>query len=112
MEQFHQTFHNLLTCLSCHPLPRCFSSQKKLCAALAHRTMHSLPIIFSFSRLGRHVLHIENLCTSLARTNGSSAYARLLRSTVVIPYCGSSVTPPRVILTHLHRNKGTFKPRR
>src|SRR5215216_1290121 len=47
---------------------------------------------------------------SLARTNGSSAYARLLRSTVVIPYCGSSVTPPRVILTHLHRNKGTFKP--
>src|SRR3990170_2079731 len=68
---------------------------------------------FSFLFLGLVDMSFtyKTCATSLARTNGSSAYARLLRSTVVIPYCGSFVTPPRVRLTHLHRNKGTFKPR-
>src|SRR3990170_8835887 len=47
--------------------------------------------------------------TSLARTNGSSVYPRLLRSTVVIPYYGSTCTPPTERLSHLHRNKGTLK---
>ena len=51
MEQFHQTFHNLLTCLSCHPLAWCFSSQKELSAALAHRMMHSLPYLFFLPQL-------------------------------------------------------------
>ena len=45
-EQFHETFHNLLTCLSRHPLPRCFFSLKELCGALAHRIMYSLPYLF------------------------------------------------------------------
>ena len=45
-EQFHETFHNLLTCLSCPPLPRCFFSLKELCGTLAHRMMYSLPYLF------------------------------------------------------------------
>src|SRR6266566_630763 len=52
----------------------------------------------------------KTCATSLARTNGSSAYPRLLRSTIVILYYGSSITPPPLRLTHLHQNKGTFKP--
>src|SRR3990170_7897169 len=51
----------------------------------------------------------KTYATSLARTNESSVYPRLLRSTVVIPYCGSTCTPPPVYLTHLHRNKGTLR---
>src|SRR6266496_6142125 len=49
MEQFHQNFHNLLICLSCHPLRRCFFFRKELCGALAHRMMYSLPYLFFFS---------------------------------------------------------------
>src|SRR3954471_8137135 len=47
--------------------------------------------------------------TSLARTNGSSKYPRLLRSNDDIPYFLSTSTPPPVSLTHLHGNKGTLK---
>src|SRR3954465_14194822 len=47
--------------------------------------------------------------TSLARTNESLVYPRFFRSTVVIPYCGSTCTPPPDRLTHLHLNKGTLK---
>src|SRR3989337_4437148 len=54
---------------------------------------------------------LKTCATSLARTNGSSVYPRLLRSTIVIPHCGSTCTPPPIGLTHLHRNKGTLKSR-
>src|SRR3954466_6687026 len=48
-EEFHETFHNLLTCLSCPPLPRGFFSMKELCGALDHRMMYSLPYLSFFS---------------------------------------------------------------
>src|SRR4051812_38089269 len=48
-EEFHETFHNLLTCLSCPPLPQGFFSLKELCGALAHRMMYSLPYLSFFS---------------------------------------------------------------
>ena len=44
--EFHETYYNLLTCLSSHPLPRCFFSLKELCCALAHRTMYSFADFF------------------------------------------------------------------
>ena len=61
-EEFHETFHNLQTCLFYPPLPRCPFFLKELCGALAHHMMYSLFLIFSFSRFGRHVLHIDNMC--------------------------------------------------
>ena len=39
-EEFQQSPHNLLTCLSCPRLPRCFFSLKELCDALAHCLMY------------------------------------------------------------------------
>ena len=57
------------------------------------------------------VFYVKDMSTKPRKRKDKEANARLLRSTVVIPYCGSSFTPPRVILTHLHRNKETFKPR-
>src|SRR3954470_19568577 len=46
--EFHETYHNLLTCLSCPPLPRCFFFLKELCGALAHRLMYSFSYFFIF----------------------------------------------------------------
>ena len=48
-EEFQQIPHNLLTCLSCPRLPRCFFSLKELCDALAHCLMYlSLAYFFPF----------------------------------------------------------------
>src|ERR1041384_1430653 len=60
MEEFHETYRNLRTCLSCPRLPRCFFFLKELCDAWAHCLMYLYPC-FSFFRSRRHVLHIENL---------------------------------------------------
>jgi len=44
--EYHQTYYNLLTCLSCPLLPRCFFFLKELCGALAHRMMCTLAFFF------------------------------------------------------------------
>src|SRR4051794_21176122 len=48
MAEFYETYHNLLTCLSCPPVPRCFFSQKELCDALAHRFLCFFFLLFLF----------------------------------------------------------------
>jgi hypothetical protein len=47
--EFHQTYYNLLTCLSYPQIPQYFFSLKELCDALAHCIMYSLPYVFFFS---------------------------------------------------------------
>src|SRR3954471_22210584 len=47
--EFHQTYYNLLTCLSCPRFPRCFFSLKELCDALDHHMMYSFAYFFFFS---------------------------------------------------------------
>src|SRR3954462_14608453 len=66
-------------------------------------------ISFLFLSLVDMYFTYKTCATSLARTNGSSVYPRLFRSNVVIPYCGSTCTPPPDRLTHLHLNKGNLK---